>query len=218
MSVTHGKGRCVIGRRNILQGPETRLSLLASLNDPVSDQAWAEFDCIYRPLVIRVARTKGLQHADAEDLAQQVLAVVSDAIGSFDADADGSFRGWLFTITRNLVVNHLTRGPQSGKRGPIASGDSDVQQMLLHHPAPEDHNATLFGLEYRRSRFQQAARKLQSQFSEDTWHSFWATAVQGQSIEEVAAQGGKTVGSIRMARCRVLAAIRQEVTTEEDED
>ncbi|MCA9135429.1 MAG: sigma-70 family RNA polymerase sigma factor [Planctomycetales bacterium] len=201
-----------------MQGPETRQSLLASLNEPASDEAWADFDCIYRPLVIRVARAKGLQHADADDLAQQVLAVVSNAIASFDPNADGSFRSWLFTITRNLVVNHLTRGPLSGKRGPIGSGDSDVQRMLLQHPAAEDNTATLFGLEYRRSRFQQAARKLKSQFSEDTWHAFWATAVLGNRIEEVATQLGKTSGAIRMARCRVLAAIRQEVSTDEAEN
>ena len=75
-----------------MQGPETRLSLLAKLNDPASEEAWAEFASIYQPLVYRVARAKGLQHADAEDMAQQVLAVVSSAIGRFDADGDGSFR------------------------------------------------------------------------------------------------------------------------------
>jgi RNA polymerase sigma factor (sigma-70 family) len=130
-----------------LQGPETRLSLLAKLNDPASEEAWAEFASIYRPLVYRVARAKGLQHADAEDMAQQVLAVVGSAIGRFDADGDGSFRGWLFTITRNLVVNHLTRGPLSGKKGPIGSGDSDVHNLLLQHPAAEARTASLFRME-----------------------------------------------------------------------
>ncbi|WP_231742206.1 sigma-70 family RNA polymerase sigma factor [Stieleria varia] len=196
-----------------MQGPETRLSLLASLNDPSASDAWAEFDGLYRPLVYRVARGKGLQHADAEDLAQQVLAVVNGAIDSFDPDADGSFRGWLFTITRNLVVNHLTRGPHSRKHGPIGSGDSKVQQMLMQHPSDESHTATLFQLEYRRGRFQQAARKLKSQFNEETWQAFWRTSVDGQSISDVAEQLARTPGAIRMARCRVLARIRGEVQT-----
>ena len=48
-----------------MQGPETRESLLARLNSPQSDEGWREFAAIYRPLVYRVAKAKGLQHADA---------------------------------------------------------------------------------------------------------------------------------------------------------
>jgi RNA polymerase sigma factor (sigma-70 family) len=91
-----------------MQGPETRESLLARLNSPQSDEGWCEFAAIYRPLVYRVARAKGLQHADAEDLTQDVLAVVERSLDRFDP-AIGGFRGWLYQITRNLVVNHLTR-------------------------------------------------------------------------------------------------------------
>ena len=59
-----------------MYGPETRESLLVRRNCPESDEGWREFASIYRPLVYRVARAKGLQHADAEDLTQGVLAVV----------------------------------------------------------------------------------------------------------------------------------------------
>ncbi len=185
-----------------MQGPETRMSLIGRLGDPASEDAWVEFAALYRPLVIRVARAKGLQHADAEDLAQEVLSVVSRAVGSFDAQAEGSFRGWLFKITRNLCVNHLTRG-----RGPIGSGDSDVQRMLLEQPADEAI-VTLFQLEHRRIRFRQIAERVRSQFSEPTWLSFWLTAVEGQTIGSAAEQLGKSSGAVRVARCRVLARMK----------
>jgi RNA polymerase sigma-70 factor (ECF subfamily) len=193
-----------------LLGPETRASLIGRLGDPVADEAWSEFAGLYRPLVIRVAMAKGLQHADAEDLAQEVLATVGRAIGSFDATADGSFRGWLFKITRNLCVNHLTRGPTSEKKGPVGSGDSDVQRMLLQHPADEA-TVTLFQLEHRRIRFRQAAEELKSQFHPSTWQSFWMTAVEGESIESVAKQLAKTEGAVRVARCRVLAKLKEKL-------
>lgn len=95
-----------------MQDPETRASLIASLNQPASEEAWAEFAAIYRPLIIRVATAKGLQHADAEDLAQETMAIVDRSIRSFDPNAAGLFRGWLRTITRNLIVNHLTRAKE----------------------------------------------------------------------------------------------------------
>ncbi|MGI9457140.1 MAG: RNA polymerase sigma factor [Aeoliella sp.] len=119
-----------------MNGPETRESLLASLNSPLADEGWQEFAAIYRPLVFRVAVAKGLQHADAEDLTQEVLAIVEQSLGSFDSSR-GSFRSWLYQITRNLVVNHLTRGRAASDRndesGPLsatATGTSNSASVL----------------------------------------------------------------------------------------
>ncbi len=95
-----------------MYGPETRNSLLVRLKDPSQRQAWDEFAELYEPLVYRVAIRKGLQHADAQDLTQEVFSAVGQAIEKFDVEAKGSFRAWLSRITRNLVINFLTRGPR----------------------------------------------------------------------------------------------------------
>jgi RNA polymerase sigma factor (sigma-70 family) len=185
-----------------MQGPETRESLLAKLSSPQSDEGWGEFATIYRPLVYRVAVAKGLQHADAEDLAQEVLGVVERSLDQYDTQR-GGFRSWLYQITRNLVVNHLTR-----RRDPIGSGDSDVGHMLSQQPTDDDQTATLFRLEYRRIRFQHAASIVKSEFSEATWSAFWLTAVELQPIADVARQLEKSEGAVRVARCRVLDRLR----------
>ena len=189
-----------------MQDPETRASLIASLNEPASEEAWTEFAAIYRPLVIRVATARGLQHADAEDLAQEVMAIVGRSIGSFDPTATGSFRAWLRTITRNLVVNHLSRGKE-----PMGSGDSKVQAMLAQQPASDGPTATLFDLELRRTHFHAAANSVRGQFSESTWAAFWLTAIERLSIAEVAQKLGKSEGAVRMSRCRVMTRLREEV-------
>ena len=147
-----------------------------------------------------------MQHADAEDLVQEVMTLVGKAVDRFDPNGAGSFRGWLYTITRNSVVNFISRG-----RGPIGSGDSDVQMLLHAHPAEDEPTATVFRLEYRRLRFHEAATRLQERFTRTTWQAFWLTAVEQQSIAEVAQQLGKSEGAVRMARCRVIAQFREEV-------
>ena len=56
-----------------MEYPDTRASLIVRLKDRADEEAWCEFVEVYRPLIYRLACRKGLQHADAEDLAQQVL-------------------------------------------------------------------------------------------------------------------------------------------------
>ncbi|MCC9656274.1 RNA polymerase sigma factor [Rhodopirellula halodulae] len=187
-------------------GPETRTSLIGNLENPASEEVWTEFVAIYRPLVIRVAQAKGLQHADAEDLSQEVFAVVRRSIASFHSRGDGSFRAWLFRITRNLVINHLTRS-----QGPIGSGDSQVHRWLQQQPDPTQETATLFDFELRRQQLHWAADRVQPKVEPDTWQAFWMTAVEGHSFSEVARSLDKSVGAVRMAKCRVMARLQKEV-------
>ena len=56
--------------------PDTRESLLLRIRDSQDREAWQEFVSIYRPLIYRVGRRHGLQDADAQNLAQEVLQKV----------------------------------------------------------------------------------------------------------------------------------------------
>ncbi|MGD0040291.1 MAG: sigma-70 family RNA polymerase sigma factor [Isosphaeraceae bacterium] len=114
--------------------PATRQSLLVRLKDPKDGQAWGEFVAIYAPIIDRLARAKGFQEADAADLAQDVFRAVAGAIDRYDPDpARGSFRGWLFRIARNLMINLLA----ARRVRPQATGDPDVRELLDRVPAPD---------------------------------------------------------------------------------
>jgi RNA polymerase sigma-70 factor (ECF subfamily) len=204
--VTIGIIACVDNGGTELDGPETRASLIEKLVDKSNDSAWLEFAKIYQPLVYRVARHRGLQHSDAEDLSQEVMTRVNQAIGQFDSNRAGSFRGWLFTITRNLVVNHLKRNKSKQLLGTDA-----LEEILRQTPEKNDETATVFSFEHQRQLFHIAAEIIRTRISTDTWSAFWLTAVEQEAIQEVAKKLTMTPGAIRMAKCRVLAQIRSEV-------
>jgi RNA polymerase sigma-70 factor (ECF subfamily) len=64
--------------------PETRESLLLRVRSPANRDAWDQFALIYQPVIYRLARHRGMQDADAQDLAQQVLIAVASAIGRWE--------------------------------------------------------------------------------------------------------------------------------------
>jgi RNA polymerase sigma-70 factor (ECF subfamily) len=192
----------------MLTPPNTRASLILRLSDPADAAAWNEFVEIYLPLMYRLARQKGLQHADAEELGQEVLVAVSRAVHRWELDAErGRFRDWLFRIARNLIINFLTRP----KHRPMASGKSEVMRMLQEKPARDGAAETQFELEYRREVFQCAAAKVRGTVADTTWRAFWQTSVDGQPIENAARELGMSPGSVYIARSRVMAKLRSEV-------
>jgi RNA polymerase sigma-70 factor (ECF subfamily) len=188
--------------------PTTRPSLLVRLRDPKDERAWAEFLEVYEPLIQGLARRKGLQKADADDLAQEVFRAVAGAIGRYDPDpARGSFRGWLFRIARNLMVNLLV----AQGRHPRGAGGTDLVQLLEAQPAPEADETALFDAEYRRRLFTWASERVRPAFRDPTWRAFWRTGVEGEDVAAVAASLGLSPGAVYIARSRVMARIRREI-------
>jgi RNA polymerase sigma factor (sigma-70 family) len=189
--------------------PLTRASLLVQLRDGANQAAWQEFMRVYGPLVYGFARKRGLQDADAADLMQDVLRSVSTAIGRLDYDrAQGTFRGWLLTITRNKIFNFLS----ARSARPQAAGDGPGSHVL-DNVADDNDGAELWELEYQRRVAALAMERIRSEFQDNTWQAFVSTAVDGKPAADVARQIGMTPGAIYVAKSRVLARLKEEVET-----
>jgi RNA polymerase sigma factor (sigma-70 family) len=188
--------------------PDTRLSLLVRLRDRGDQRAWAELLEIYEPLIYRLARRKGLQHADAEELTQEAFVAVAAAIERWDPDPSrGTFRGWLFRIARNMMINFLSRARPEN----MGTGGTGFRRLLEQQPAPSAEEATLFGREYRREAFRWAAKEIREEFQESTWKAFWWTAVEGRPIRQTADALRMSVGAVYAARSRIMAQLKRKL-------
>lgn len=187
--------------------PETGESLLVKIRDPDDAVAWEQFVAVYRPSILRLARRRGLQDADAEDLAQQVLTSVSRAIGRWEKDRErGTFRSWLVRIARNEMVNAITR-----RRRDSGRGGTSVLERLQQHPADDREIEGLIEEEHCRAVFRWAAEEVRPEFHEGTWLAFWLTTIEALPVDEAAAELGKTVGSVYAARSRVMRRLKEKV-------
>ena len=194
--------------------PLTRASLLVRIRDGTNHIAWHEFVNVYGPVVYGFARRRGLQDADAADLMQDVMRSVSGAVARLDYDRNqGTFRGWLFTITRNKVFSFLS----ARKIRPQGSGDTATNRMLDTQPAASE-GSDEWELEYQRRLAALAMERIRGEFKENTWRAFQLAAVEGASAAEVAKETGLSAGAIYVAKSRVLARLKAEVESMQREE
>jgi RNA polymerase sigma-70 factor (ECF subfamily) len=177
----------------------TSSSLIERLRLPHDAEAWDWFVRVYTPLLYSWARRTGLQPADAADLVQEVLALLVRKLPEFRYDQDGSFRGWLRTVLRNKHREMLRR------RQPPAAGHDALDDVA--DPAGDP-----FGEEdYRHEIIRRALALLRPDFEPATWEAFQQTVALGRPTAEAAAELGLSVNAVRIARCRVLRRLRQQL-------
>lgn len=192
------------------EAPATRITLLNRIRDGADTDAWAEFARLYGPVIYGFSRKRGLQDADAADLVQDVLRSVARNAPKLDYDPKrGTFRGWLYTITRNKIYNFLS----ANKNRPKASGDSGTHEQLDNTAETRDDPEGVWELEYQRRLAAKAMDRVKHEFQPNTWKAFWGTAVEGKSAAEVGSELKMSPGAVYVAKSRVTARLREEVQT-----
>src|SRR5271168_3972256 len=87
---------------------ETSATLLERLNDRSDSIAWRRLVDLYSPLINGWLHRHGVSTDDAEDLTQEVLAVIVREVSRFRHNGRvGAFRTWLRTITINCLRQSL---------------------------------------------------------------------------------------------------------------
>jgi RNA polymerase sigma-70 factor (ECF subfamily) len=158
-------------------------------------------------VIQRTVRRQGLQEADEDDVVQQILTAVVGAVGRWKHSGHpGSFRAWLFKITRNLLVNFVSRRRQQ------SVGGTSFAELMQQQPDDDPASREIVDYEYRAEIFRWAAGQVRPEFQKKTWEAFWWTAVEGEPISKVAEALNLSVGSVYAARSRVMARLKRRVS------
>lgn len=188
------------------QATRSSLLLRASQRDA---QAWRELVDLYGALVTYWCRQCQIDSHAAADCVQEVFASVAVSLETFQPQRTaGSFRAWLWTITRNKLRDHFRRIA----RMPNATGGSTafglMQQVTDPVPVPEEEPTGEIQLQELTSR---AMRQVQSEFEARTWQAFWRSVVDGIATDEVARELQMSAATVRQSRSRILRRLRQQL-------
>lgn len=192
----------------------TRASLLGRIRDDPNDQAaWEEFVAMYGPRIYQWSRGRGLSAADAQDVTQNVLVKLSKHLANFRYDGSRSFRGWLHTVTANVLNDYLR---SLYRQEDMAAGGSVIASKLDGVAARtelKDQFSELFHFEL----MQEAIRRVKDRVSANRWKAFELTAVEELSGAEAAAQMGIPIATIYTSKSQILQQLRAEVAYLEKE-
>jgi len=162
---------------------------------------------LYRPLVLYWCQRKGLQAADAEDVAQEVFGAVAKAIDQFHRNqARDSLRGWLRTITNNAIVDHIRRA----SRQAAGVGGSDAHRGMEDIPSPSPDSDAVVGRDENMILIRQAFELVLGGYKDHTREAFWRVVVEKQKPENVAQALGVGVHVVYLAKSRVLNRLQEE--------
>jgi RNA polymerase sigma-70 factor (ECF subfamily) len=162
--------------------------------------AWEEFARQYRPKIYKWCRNWGVQEADADDVAQLVLAKLLKVLGGFVYDPAKSFRGWLKTVSRRVWSDLRDRQDR------IVGADSLLQTVEAH----ADLQAQLEA-DYDYELLELAMEKVKSRVEPSTWEAFQLTAIEGVPAAEAAKRLVMAVGNVYVAKHRVQKLLHQAV-------
>jgi RNA polymerase sigma-70 factor, ECF subfamily len=187
------------------------LSITTGLLGRIQQQdpdAWRRLDVLYRPIVTQWAQSAGLQADDAADLVQEVFRAVSSRITDFKRETtNDTFRGWLWTITRNK----LRRYWYDRQNRPTAIGGSEFQMRLSQFPGDDDVSVSIVDPGEVKGLVTRGMELVRAEFEDRTWQAFWRLTVDNQSASAVAADLAMSTGAVYVAKSRVLRRLREEL-------
>src|SRR5262245_26033077 len=205
VAATPGPPAATTRREDALMN-ETSVSLLERLRLRPEEGDWQRLVELYTPLIRGWLRQHAPGLREADDVVQDVLAVVVRRLKEFEHQRIGSFRRWLRTITVNCLRDHWRAGRRAG---PAGSGDSDLLELLGQLEDPRSELSRAWDLEHDRHVTHRLLEMIRDRFEPATWKAFERVALEGAGADQVATELGLSVNAVFIAKSRVLSLLRQ---------
>ncbi len=186
---------------------DTPVSLLERIRVRPDGDSWRRLVDLYAPLIRGWLRRHLLPDADADDLTQEVLAVLVRELPRFEhSGRPGAFRTWL-----RIVTVHRLRDFWRGRRyQPEATGASDFLDRLEQLEDSGSGLSRLWDEEHDRHVVARLLEQIRPEFQAATWQAFEAVMLRGEAPAVAARRLGLSTNAVLLARWRVMRRLRRE--------
>ncbi len=177
-----------------------------------NEDAWIRMTTLFGPHVYKcivLLTRRRVQSQDIADISQEVFLAATQKIETYrhSRGKHGTFRGWLYGITRNKVLQHIDKQTKA----PLLSEFLDE----IAQWAPESLTDDLVGdgeiWKLKTGHTHQAIEIIRSKSEDHTWQAFWRTVIHGEKNEDVAEDLGMAGKAVRQARHRTIQRLQREI-------
>jgi RNA polymerase sigma factor (sigma-70 family) len=185
----------------------TRQSLLTRLKKSEDQESWQRFFDTYAGVIHALALRSGLNQAEADDALQETMLSVAKEMPSFKYDpARGSFKAWLFLISRRRITDQFRRRLRNQRDG------NDANDFMSEIADPKGDALTqLWDDEWRENQLHLAVDRVKRKVAPRQWQMFDLVALQHWSTERVCEFLGINRAQLYMARMRVGRLLKSEI-------
>ena len=190
------------------QNEATRLSVLEGIKDPANQQGWERFFNMYAGYIYSIARSRGLNDADANDVLSRVMTGIVGNVDKYDP-ARGRFRSWLYNLTLWRIRN-VWHANQARPEIPV---DIDALPVVADNTPVTDDEA-----EWRGAVTDEALRRLQGLVNPTHFAIFHASVIEELDVDSIRRLYGVSRNNIYQIRNRIkgnfatlLANVAQEM-------
>lgn len=183
--------------------PDTIEPLISGLANgmpgtPQWQSAWGEFLNLYNPTLLRWCRRWG--GAEADDLLQDVLLLLSKIIGSYNFERKKRFRSWLKTVAYHEAATAYRR--RMKKQLPLVPLSEDLPTKDAIESLGQDLDIS--------PQVEHLVRHVKERVEPHVWQAYWEYKINDRPLTEVARELGMRPQSICNAAKRVNAMLRRQ--------
>ena len=183
----------------------TRSSVLRAVANTENESAWQRLFDLYAGFVFSIARSKGLNDADADDIVQVVFTDLARNLPTFQYDrAKGRFRSYLAGLVHWRVTDKL----KAGKR------DADLKASFWEEAKVASSDDDAFAeREWQAAALEEALRRIKPDIKPEHYAAFVASAIEGQDTETVSKLYGISSDNLYQIRKRLTMKLRETVAS-----
>ena len=182
----------------------TRSSVLRAVANTENEAAWQRFFDLYAGFVFSIARSKGLNDTDADDIVQMVFADLARNLPSFKYDQEkGRFRPYLAALVKWRVIDRL----KAVRRDADLKADFMEEAKSAATTEDEDFEER----EWQSAAMEETLRRIKPEVRPEHYAAFVASAVEGQDTDVVTKLYGISRDSLYQIRKRLMVKLREKL-------
>lgn len=193
----------------------TRQSLLSRLRDWDDQESWRDFFKLYGKLLHRMARERGLNEQECQEVVQETVIAVAKNMPGFRYQPERcSFKSFLRHLLEKKVADTYRRRARASKDIALEIDDSSRLEVLDQLTTPkEEAPDAIWEKHWQQHLFDAALERVKAKSNAKHFQIFHRLVVHGHKAGEVARTLEVNIAQVYLAKHRVAALMKKEMAS-----